>query len=180
MVLDPKQKRYNTGHQKIKNHRNRRIDPGIWFQLLCTQFLQLRICPPFSAADTFNAFAVAVNSGIDLIFASAPGTMDFCFVDCHTFLISLLFFSAAFFQTQSTPYLWFLIFHFFTFMTDFSGMFRLFSAVFRMTRSATVNIREGIKIFFSLFYSKNKIRACINRSKYFSILLDKIRRINDS
>ena len=129
---------------------------GIWFQFRYTQLLHGRICPPFSAADTFDVFAVAVNSGIDLIFASAPGTMDFCFVDCHTFLISLLFFSAAFFQTQSTPYLWFLIFHFFTFMTDFSGMFRLFSAVFRMTRSATVNIRGGIKIFSVFFTAKIK------------------------
>ncbi|MBR3709082.1 MAG: hypothetical protein IKM17_08740, partial [Lentisphaeria bacterium] len=68
----------------------------------------------------------------------------------------VIVFSAAFFQTQSTPYLWFLIFRFFTFMTAFSGMFRLFSAVFRMTRSATVNIRGGIKIFSIFFTAKIK------------------------
>ena len=71
----------------------------------------------------------------------------------------------------------FLFFHF------YDRFFRYIPALFcRFSYDTICNCEHSGRDqhFFRLFYSKNKIRTCINRSKYFSILLDKIRRINDS
>ena len=71
----------------------------------------------------------------------------------------------------------------FSFFYFYDSFFRYVPALFcRFSHDTICNGEHSGRNqdFFSLFYSKNKIRACINRSKYFSILLDKIQLINDS
>ena len=71
----------------------------------------------------------------------------------------------------------------FSFFHFYDRLFRYVPALFchfYRIRSTAGKYSGIIQTFFGVFVVKIKKRTCINRSKYFSILLDKIRRINDS
>ena len=123
--------RSGNKRQKQQNHYSPPHSPRVVrLQFGVAYLLKFGVCVPTSAALAMNKLFCFVDAGIHTVHITALGTGDFCFVDSHTFHFLLKFFLLHFFKRNALRTLWVLIFRFATYMTDFSGMFRHFSAVF--------------------------------------------------
>ena len=144
--------RSGNKRQKQQNHDSPPHSPRVVrLQFGVAYLLKFGVCVPTSATLAMNKLFCFVDAGIHTVHIAALGTGDFCFVDSHTFHFLLKFFSAAFFQTQRTPYF---MDSDFSFCHLYDRFFRYVPALFSRfctIRSITGEYSGIVATFFRLF-----------------------------